>query len=61
MKLLRKQELHDPVMQPLGAKIYEMIGHPEAQGKATKQSVAYVIVPRNKATMRIYCNVTEET
>lgn len=61
MRVVRKEDITEPFLAPLGEKIYEMIGRPEVIGGTTKHSFVHVVIPPNMSSPAHYHKVSEET
>lgn len=61
MRIVRKEDVKEPLRNPLGEVIYEMIGAPEELGGTEKHSFVVVIIPPGKLSARHYHGVSEET
>lgn len=61
MRLIRKDDVKEPIENPTGERIYSMIGAPEDQGASKGHSLAYVVIPPGKSSLHHYHPVAEET
>lgn len=61
MRIVNKEDVTNPVENPLGEVIYEMIGAPEELGEAQKHSFAIVEIPPKKKSSKHYHHESEET
>ena len=61
MRITRKDEVKEPVVNPTGERVYEMIGRPENLGGAIKHSVSYVVIPPKCSSRLHYHPQDEET
>lgn len=61
MRIIRKEDVKNPVKNPLGEIIYEMIGAPKELGGTKKHSFVLVTIPPGKSSARHYHAVSEET
>ena len=61
MRIIRKEDVKEPLRNPLGEVIYEMIGAPEELGGAEKHSFVVVEVPSGASSSRHYHHLSEET
>ena|SRR5450755_3387992 len=61
MRVVSKEEICNPLKNPGGEVIYEMIGrHPEIGG-AVHHSFVHVVIPTGKSSQAHYHKVSEET
>jgi len=61
MHVIRREEVEDVIHTPTGERIYELIGSAEASGKASKHSLAEVVIPPGKSSEPHYHKTAEET
>jgi mannose-6-phosphate isomerase-like protein (cupin superfamily) len=61
MRIVSKENVREPLRNPLGEVVYPLIGEPEEQGGAEKHSVAVVVIPPGGSSAGHYHNVAEET
>ena len=61
MRVVRKEEITEPFLAPLGEKIYEMIGRPSSIGGTTNHSFVHVVIPPGKSSQQHHHKVSEET
>ena len=61
MHVARKQDLSEPIENPSGERIHELIGSQENSGGAVSHSVALVTLPRGKSSDNHYHEVSDES
>ena len=61
MRVVRREDIINPVNNSSGEEIYEMIGRPPENGGTTNHSLAYVVIPPGKSSDAHYHKVSEET
>ncbi len=61
MRLTRKDEAGEPLVNPTGEMIYSLIGDSEELGGSKGHSFAYVVIPPGKSSQHHYHPVAEET
>ncbi|WP_346898985.1 cupin domain-containing protein [uncultured Roseibium sp.] len=61
MRIVKKDDITEPFVAPLGEKIYEMIGRPTEIGGTTNHSFVHVVIPPGKSSPKHYHKVSEET
>jgi mannose-6-phosphate isomerase-like protein (cupin superfamily) len=61
MRLVRKEDINNPVHNSRGEVIYEMIGRPQEIGGTTNHSFVHVVIPARKESLAHYHKVSEET
>jgi mannose-6-phosphate isomerase-like protein (cupin superfamily) len=61
MRIVSKEDVREPLRNPLGEVVYPLIGAPEDQGSAQKHSVAVVVIPPGGTSAVHYHHVSEET
>jgi mannose-1-phosphate guanylyltransferase/mannose-6-phosphate isomerase len=61
MRIVNKADIKEPLRNPLGEVIYEMIGAPEELGGTEKHSFVVVEVPPGASSSRHYHHLSEET
>src|SRR5215469_14227554 len=61
MRVVRKEEISNPLMNPSGEEIYEMIGPSPAVGGTIHHSLVHVVIPPGKSSHAHYHKVSEET
>lgn len=61
MRIVKKEDIKEPFVAPLGEIIFEMIGRPEKIGGTKNHSLVHVTLPQGKMSPRHYHKVTEET
>jgi len=61
MKVVRKEEVPEALVAPLGELIYEFFGPPADQGGSLKHSLAYVVIPPGKLSPKHYHESAEES
>ena len=61
MKLVKRADIDAPLRQPSGEIVYEMIGARPELGGAARHSVAEIVIPPGKSSLRHYHKVAEET
>jgi mannose-6-phosphate isomerase-like protein (cupin superfamily) len=61
MHIVSKEEITEPLENPLGEVIYEMIGAAEEVGGTEKHSFAIVVIRPLKSSAMHYHTVSEET
>jgi len=61
LKLVKRADIEEPLRQPSGEIVYELIGAPAGLGETTKHSVAEIVIPPGKSSLCHYHNVAEET
>ena len=61
MRVVRKEEISIPLMNPGGEEIYELIGPSPAVGGTIHHSLVHVVIPPRKSSHAHYHKVSEET
>ena len=61
MRVVRKDAINNPVKNPSGEEIYEMIGRLPEFGGTIHHSLVHVVVPPGKSSQAHYHKVSEET
>jgi mannose-6-phosphate isomerase-like protein (cupin superfamily) len=61
MRVIRKEDISNPLMNPSGEEIYEMIGDLPELGGTVHHSVVHVVIPPGKSSHAHYHKVSEET
>jgi mannose-6-phosphate isomerase-like protein (cupin superfamily) len=61
MRIIRKEEVKNPLKNPLGEIIYEMIGAPEELGGTKHHSFVVVTIPPGGSSARHWHTISEET
>ncbi len=61
MRVIRKEDIINPIKNPLGEEIYELIGSSPATGETTQHSLVHVVIPPGKSSQAHYHEVSEET
>lgn len=61
MRVVRKEEINNPLKNPGGEEIYEMIGRLPEIGGSIHHSLVHVVVPPGKSSQAHYHKVSEET
>jgi mannose-6-phosphate isomerase-like protein (cupin superfamily) len=61
MRIASKAEVKEPIRNPLGEVIYELIGAGEGAGGTEKHSVAIVTLPPGKSSTKHHHRVSEES
>jgi mannose-6-phosphate isomerase-like protein (cupin superfamily) len=61
MRVVRKEDIINPVNNSNGEEIYEMIGRPLENGGTINHSFAHVVIPPGKSSDAHYHKVSEET
>ena len=61
MRVVRKEEISNPLRNPGGEEIYEMIGSLPEIGGAIHHSLVHVVIPPGKSSQAHYHKVSEET
>jgi mannose-6-phosphate isomerase-like protein (cupin superfamily) len=61
MRIVSKDDVREPLRNPLGEVVYPLIGAPEEQGRTEKHSVAVVVIPPGGSSAAHYHHVSEET
>lgn len=61
MRVVRKEEINNPLKNPGGEEIYEMIGSPPEIGGTIHHSLVHVVIPSGKSSQAHYHKVSEET
>lgn len=61
MRVVRKEDISNPVKNPGGEAIYEMIGRLPEIGGSIHHSVVHVVLPAGKSSQAHYHKVSEET
>ena len=61
MRIASKRDVKEPVRQPQGETVYELIGASGGAGGASKHSFALVIIPSGKSSVNHHHLVSEET
>ena len=61
MRIISKEDVKEPVKNPRGEVIYEMIGAPEGLGGTEKHSFVVVEIPPGGSSSRHYHHESEET
>ena len=61
MRVVGKEDISDPIKNPGGEEIYEMIGRPSEIGGSIHHSLVHVVLPAGKSSQAHYHKVSEET
>lgn len=61
MRVVRLEDIPNPIRNPKGEVIYEMIGSPPEIGGTTHHSFVHVVVPPGRSSTTHYHKVSEET
>jgi mannose-6-phosphate isomerase-like protein (cupin superfamily) len=61
MRVVRREEINNPIKNPSGEEIYEMIGRLSEVGGTIHHSVVHVVIPPGKSSHAHYHKVSEET
>jgi mannose-6-phosphate isomerase-like protein (cupin superfamily) len=61
MRVVRKEDISNPVKNPSGEEFYEMIGRLPEIGGTIHHSVVHVIIPPGKSSHAHYHKISEET
>ncbi len=61
MRVARKGDVKEPLQNPSGEIIYELIGMSEAHGGTKKHSFAIVVLPPGRSSDKHYHRVSEES
>jgi len=61
MRVVRKEDISNPLMNPSGEEIYEMIGRLPEIGGTIHHSFVHVVIPPGKSSNAHYHKVSEET
>jgi len=61
MRIASKEDVREPLRNPLGEVVYPLMGVAGEQGGAGKHSVAVVVIPPGGSSAAHYHNVAEET
>lgn len=61
MRVVKKDDITEPFLAPLGEVIFEMIGRPAEIGGTTNHSFVHVSVPYGKSSPKHFHKVSEET
>ena len=61
MYINSKEYVSQPLLSPLGERLYELVGASPASGGATRHSLAHIIVPPGKSSVAHHHLVAEET
>lgn len=61
MRVVRKEDISNPLMAPSGEIFYEMIGRYPEIGETVHHSLVHVVIPPGKSSHAHYHKVSEET
>jgi mannose-6-phosphate isomerase-like protein (cupin superfamily) len=61
MFIQSKDQILNPLTQPLGETVFELIGNSPRSGEACLHSLAHIIIPPGKSSARHYHQTSEET
>jgi len=61
MRVVRKEDISNPLMNPSGEEIYEMIGRLPEIGGTIHHSLVHVVIPPGKSSDAHFHKVSEET
>ena len=61
MRLVKREDIDEPLRRSSGEIVYEMIGAPADLGGTARHSVAEIVIPPGKSSPRHYHKVAEET
>jgi mannose-6-phosphate isomerase-like protein (cupin superfamily) len=56
-----KDQILTPLSQPLGERVYELVGGSPKSGEAKMHSLAHILIPPGKSSARHFHKVAEET
>jgi mannose-6-phosphate isomerase-like protein (cupin superfamily) len=56
-----KDQIQLPFTQPLGERVFELIGNSPESGEARLHSLAHIVIPAGKSSARHYHKTSEET
>jgi mannose-6-phosphate isomerase-like protein (cupin superfamily) len=61
MRLVKRSDIEEPLRQPSGEIVYELIGASPGLGGTASHSVAEIVIPPGKSSLCHHHNVAEET
>ena len=61
MRLVKRADIEEPLQQPSGEIVYELIGAPPHLGGTASHSVAEIVIPPGKSSLCHHHNTAEET
>jgi mannose-6-phosphate isomerase-like protein (cupin superfamily) len=61
MFIQSKDQILNPLAQPLGERVFELVGSSPRSGNARLHSLAHILIPPGKSSARHYHKVSEET